>query len=394
MEEVHKNDSERRAETDASLVAERASADSEGGANARAVLRQLDDGIEHDRIVADERLLKFRGSMDVRVARCRLEETLGPLGLPTLAGERAAEDERKKVERGLTDDVLAEERQRSDVAVLAERQEHEADRLRLEAHRHETDTLLGTERSVTDITVAALGETRGALDRSRIDQAHQSDLLAMVTHDLRSPLSVIVMNVDCILEETTDPSIKEAAREALLATARMNRLLTDLLDVARVESGTLRIHRRPHDVRVLVDEVLKSYRPLFAARGVTLATEAPDVPLIASFDYDRIVQVLSNLLGNAMKYTPRRGTVVLRVEQGAGQIELTLRDSGTGIRADAVPHIFERFWQLDKEERRGLGLGLYICQVLVEAHGGRIGVESTYGKGATFRFTLPEAAAA
>jgi signal transduction histidine kinase len=145
---------------------------------------------------------------------------------------------------------------------------------------------------------------------------------------------------------------------------------------------------------VLVDEVLKSYRPLFAARGVTLATEAPDVPLIASFDYDRIVQVLSNLLGNAMKYTPRSGTVVLRVEQGAGQIELTLRDSGTGIRADAVPHIFERFWQLDKEERRGLGLGLYICQVLVEAHGGRIGVESTYGKGATFRFTLPEAAAA
>ena len=110
---------------------------------------------------------------------------------------------------------------------------------------------------------------------------------------------------------------------------------------------------------------------------------------MASFDHDRIIQVLSNLLGNAMKFTPRGGTVELHVEQKTNEIEFVLRDSGHGIAANALPHIFERFWQIDGYERRGLGLGLHICEKIIAGHGGRIWAESPAGRGATFRFTVP-----
>jgi signal transduction histidine kinase len=111
--------------------------------------------------------------------------------------------------------------------------------------------------------------------------------------------------------------------------------------------------------------------------------------VVASFDHDRIIQVLSNLLANAMKFTPANGTVDLHVEQRTDQVELVLRDDGPGIAATALPHIFKRFWQIDSSGRRGLGLGLHICEEIVAAHGGRIWVESELGRGTTFRFTLP-----
>jgi signal transduction histidine kinase len=111
--------------------------------------------------------------------------------------------------------------------------------------------------------------------------------------------------------------------------------------------------------------------------------------IVASFDHDRIVQVLSNLLGNAMKFVPAQGTVDLHVKRRDGQVEFVLHDNGPGIHPNALPNVFKRFWQIDSDKRRGLGLGLYICHEIVEAHGGRIWVESDFGKGATFRFTLP-----
>jgi signal transduction histidine kinase len=385
MDGVLKEVSARRALTDASLDAERAGADAEiSGAEAKA-LRELDDRIERDRLVADDRLLKFRQGADNRAARTRLASR----GDSTVAGERDASDERMKVERAVTDDVLAEERRRSDDAVQTERREHEGDRARLETRRQDTDDQLSTERSGADDSVAALAASRDALALAQSEEGHRTELLAMVTHDLRSPLSVIVMNAHLIVENTSDDATREAAGEVVLAASRMDRLLTDLLDVVRIESGILGIVKRPHDIGVLALEVHRSYEPLFAARGVTFTVDPPTGPLLASFDHDRIVQVLSNLLSNAMKLTPRNGTVALHVAVVKDGVELTLKDDGPGIQPEALPRVFERFWQVDSSARRGLGLGLYICQTLVQAHGGHIGVESTYGKGATFRFTLP-----
>jgi signal transduction histidine kinase len=197
------------------------------------------------------------------------------------------------------------------------------------------------------------------------------------------------MNAQFIDESTTDPALRETAQEVTRAAVRMDRLLADLLDVARIESGGLTITKRPHDVGAFVLEVVRSYRPLFADRRLIFTAEVPTPDLIASFDHDRIVQVLSNLLGNALKFMRPNGAVALQVKGAAQQVEFVLRDDGPGIAASHLPHLFERFWQLDNNARRGLGLGLFICKEIVEAHGGQISVESVLGKGSTFRFTLP-----
>jgi len=296
-------------------------------------------------------------------------------------------DADKQAERGVTDAALHSERQRADAAVETARAHHEDDLLQHAARRLDTDDQLSTERGGEDVNVTALGATKTALADARHEKARRGDVLAMVAHDLRSPLSVITLNADC-LGHAEDASLRELGQDMILAAARMERLVTDLLDVARCESGTLQIVKEPQDVGALVAEVLRSYHPLFVARGLTFDAEAP-AALVCPMDHDRIVQVLANLLGNAMKFTPRGGAVHLRAERSGAEVLFTLRDNGPGIAPDAIPHVFERFWQIDNDERRGLGLGLYICERIVTAHGGRIWVGSEIGKGATFSFTLP-----
>jgi signal transduction histidine kinase len=259
----------------------------------------------------------------------------------------------------------------------------------MEARRQDTDDQLSNERIDTDEAVASLGETRSALVHSERERARRRYVLSMVTHDLRSPLCVIAVNAEVIAADAQNASLREAAEEVTRAAARMERLLTDLLDVAGIESGTLSIVKRRHDVGALMTEVLRSYRPLFVDRDMTFVVDLPDAPLVASFDHDRIVQVLSNLLGNALKFMSPKGLARLRVEPGAQQLEFVLSDNGPGIRENALPHVFKQFWQIESDTRRGLGLGLYICEKIIQAHGGRIWAESVPGKGATFRFTLP-----
>jgi signal transduction histidine kinase len=386
MDGVRENIAAWRAHTDASLGAERASADAATDPPTATAQRVLDDRIERDRILADARLLKFRESADSMLAR---ERSASLARDSSVAIERQVVDAGKKAERAVTDALLDRERQRADTAVETERRQHEAGRARTEARRQDTDDKLSTERIGEDGTVSALDETKNALAHARGDQARRSDVLGMVAHDLRSPLSVIAMNAQVIAEATQEAASREAAQEVTLAAARMARLLTDLLDVARIESGTLRIVKREHDLGALMTEVLHSYQPLFAARGMTFAVEVPAAPVVVSFDHGRIVQVLSNLLGNAMKFTRLQGVVDLHVERRAQEVEFVLRDTGPGIQPDALPHVFKRFWQIDSDARRGLGLGLYMCEKIVQGHAGRIWVESEFGKGATFRFTLP-----
>jgi signal transduction histidine kinase len=374
-----------RAQTDASLGAERADTDSSRSLKIARTQRALDDLIEHDRIVADASLRSLRARNDSLLAHERLAS---PVLDQAVVLERRIADDGKKAERTITDAHVERQRQRADAGIEAERHEQELDRERQNARRQDTDEQLGEERSRADATTTALGETKVALEDARVEQAHHHDVLGIVAHDLRNPLHVITLNAQNIAEATTDAT-KEDALEVIRAAARMNRLLTDLLDVARIESKTLRITRRPHDVGVLLTEVLRSYRPLFADRGMTFSVGVPIPAIVAFFDRDRIVQVLSNLLGNAMKFTPREGAVHLHAVQAGGQIEFVLRDNGPGIHPDALAHVFERFWQIDSDTRRGLGLGLYICEKIVTLHGGRIWVESEHGHGATFRFTLP-----
>jgi signal transduction histidine kinase len=388
MERVRENIAVGRAHTDKSLGDERAKVDSTADVGNLAARRMLDDVIEQDRILADRKLWKFRDRADGMLADNRLR---WPDGASSVAIERQIADDGRTAERMATDAFVDGERQRTDAATEAGRQEHEADRTGMEARRQHTDDHLLLERYDADAAVNALDEAKAALAHAYGGPSPRGDVLAMVSHDLRSPLAIITLNAQTIAELVTSHEALEAVHEVRHAAARMERMLTDLLDVARIDSGTLRVVKGSYDIGLFLVEVRRSYRPLFEDRGIAFAVHMPPETFFASFDHDRIVQVLSNLLGNALKFTPVGGAVTMNVEHRADGIEFVLHNSGPGIRSADKPNLFRRFWQIDARERRGLCLGLHICEKIVVAHGGRIWAESEPGEGATFRFTLPAA---
>jgi signal transduction histidine kinase len=198
-----------------------------------------------------------------------------------------------------------------------------------------------------------------------------------------------------MLAETLEPTAPAQRQVAMVQRAgeRMNRLIQDLLDVKRMESGNLAVERMPVSPAALLSEGTESLRPIASAAGLTLKLDVPaELPAVPA-DRHRVHQVLSNLVGNAIKFTPRGGAIVVRGEDAPGEILVAVEDSGAGIPAEQLPHIFSQFWQGARTDRRGIGLGLAIAKGIVEAHGGRIWVESTLGAGSTFFFTLPKAPA-
>ena len=385
MESVRKSLAEKRENTDVSLGVERATGKVVTDAAARA-RRVADDLVEHERIVLDERLRKFRDSADFVLARERISSTV-PVGL--VAPERTLADKATMGEREIHDIVTEQERKRSDDAIHLQRREQLAGPGKL-ARQADTDEKLGAERLRVDRAVTFLGSTEQALSFAEEEIQRRSNVLAMVAHELRNPLSIISMNAQFIADRVVDPEVCEPATEVQHSVARMNRLLQDLIDLARIEGGSFGIVKRPVDVGGLLSEILAAYGPLFSKRGSAFICEPRAPGIVAMFDHDRIVQVLSNLLCNAMKFTPSGGTVSLLMERRADSIELAVKDTGAGISAHALPHVFNRFWQGSSEPGTGLGLGLYICEKIISAHAGRIWVESEVGRGTTFRFTLPQ----
>jgi signal transduction histidine kinase len=385
MEVIRKSIAEKRGSTDASLDAERASADIVAIEAVERARRLADDLIERERIVVDEQLRKFRDSADIVLAYQRLASTAQ---VDSVTSERVLADKAKIGEREINDIILKQERHRSDDAMQVQRDASAPDRDE-GTRRADTDEKLRDERLRVDRAVSLLGSTEDALSIAEQEVQRRSNVLAMVAHELRNPLCVIAMNTEFIAGTLVDPEARESADEVQRSIARMQRLLMDLVDLARIEGGALRIVKLPFDVGALVSEILAAYQPLFSKRGVTFTSSVGAPGVIAAFDHDRIVQVLSNLLSNAMKFTPAGGAVTLRLERYDDHVELAVSDTGPGIAADALPRVFNRFWQARSEPGTGLGLGLYICEKIIAAHAGRIWVESEIGSGTTFRFTLP-----
>ena len=250
-----------------------------------------------------------------------------------------------------------------------------------------------TRRIVTD-EVARMALSR-AYDEARQAIDAREDVLKMVSHDLRNPLNTISMSAGLMLEVAL-PEDQRVKQLSMIKRAgeRMNRLIQDLLDVAKIEAGRLGIEPKPIDIGPLVSEAVDMLRPLAMEKGIRLdVLVATGLPVIAA-DAGRVLQVLSNLVGNAIKFTPRGGRVTIRVELVAGSVRFCVADTGPGIPPEQLPKIFGRFWQADRSDRRGIGLGLAIAKGIVEAHGGRIDVESRVGEGTTFYFTLAAEGAA
>ena len=226
--------------------------------------------------------------------------------------------------------------------------------------------------------------------------AAREEVLKVVSHDLRNPLSTIGMAASLLLEEEgLAPAVRTRQLQTIKrAGERMNRLIQDLLEVAKLEAGRMALKIRPVEVGALVAEAFDVLNPIAGAQSITLETEvAAGLPSVEA-DAGRIQQVLSNLVGNAVKFTPAGGRVTIRAVAVENTVRMSVADTGAGIPAERLEHVFGRFWQADRTDRRGLGLGLAIAQAIVEAHGGRIWAESEVGKGTTFYFTLPQQSSA
>jgi signal transduction histidine kinase len=352
--------------------------------NARRI---ADDRLERERVAADDRLWKFRERVDSLLAHERSVSS----GEGCFA-ERTEADQHTRDERRNMDVVVERERDRADAHVDTQRRVQDFDEAEAAARGLDTNAELIMERRRADRTLIALEKAQSSLATAQDGRGHERDVFAIVTHDLRGPLSVMAANAHFIAKKSHDSTIREAAEDMVSVATRMGRLLMDLMDAARIDSGKLRIVKASHDACALAAEIRQSYQPLFASQKLTFGADIPRGSAFAPLDYDRVIQVLSNLLGNALKFTPEGGTVRLRVQAQASALEFVVRDPGPGIAASALPHIFEKFWQPGTNGARGLGLGLHICKSIIEEHGGKIWVESTVGQGAAFFFTLPLAA--
>ncbi len=226
-------------------------------------------------------------------------------------------------------------------------------------------------------------------------QKSQRDFVANVSHELKTPLTSVQGYAQAILDGTADetPEARRQAASVILNEAgRMHRLVVDLLDLARLDAGTADLQRIPVDLRALLKDIAEKFTPQARAASVDILVETTEVPTITG-DGDRLAQVFTNLVDNALKHTPAQGRITLRTMPAGSGVLVDVIDTGSGIPSEAIPHIFDRFYQADPSrqggQKHGAGLGLAIAREIVQAHGGTISVRSALGQGSIFRVILP-----
>ena len=235
----------------------------------------------------------------------------------------------------------------------------------------------------------------GMMMRTQASQRSQRDFVANVSHELKTPLTSIQGFAQAILDGTadSDEARQKAAQVIYDESGRMHRMVLDLLDLARLDSGTADITMSPVKMTALLNAVAEKFSPQLQRTGVQIKVEgAENLPAVTA-DGDRLAQVFTNLVDNALKFTPQGGSILLHVSVVNGEMRVAVSDTGMGISAEVQKHIFERFYQADPArkggEKHGAGLGLAIASEIVQAHGGRISVRSRQGEGATFEVFLP-----
>jgi PAS domain S-box-containing protein len=257
--------------------------------------------------------------------------------------------------------------------------------------RDKDDNVIGFLHLARDITEKKRYEQR----LKELDQM-KSAFVSNVSHELRTPLTAIKASADNMLDRLLgDLNEKQTGYLTRIKsnTDRLARLINDLLDLSTIEAGKINLRLMNLPLVALVKEAAESLRPVATEKLIQLKVVSADPKAIAWADRDKVIQVLMNLIGNALKFTPPHGTVTVGVTKNdAAWMQISVTDSGPGIPAEEVSNVFGRFYQIDragKQKTQGTGLGLAISKALVEMHGGKIWVESEVGKGSVFYFTLP-----
>ena len=233
------------------------------------------------------------------------------------------------------------------------------------------------------------------LERVQSSQNSQRNFVANVSHELKTPLTSIQGFAQAIMDGTaaTPEARHQAAAVIYKEAGRMHRMALDLLDLARLDAGTADLKMSPVDVTGLLRAVVEKFEPMAAQANVRFELEMASDLTAMNADGDRLAQVFTNLVDNALKFTPPGGTITIRAVQDRGEVQVSVADTGQGIASDAIPHIFDRFFRADSARsggaQHGAGLGLAIVQEIVAAHGGRISVRSSAGRGTAFLVHLP-----
>jgi signal transduction histidine kinase len=335
---------------------------------------------DSDRVLHDARMAEVAADAVIEAARLKADAVL------VLAREKA--DEATRPSQPLGQAIVDEDRARADA--LLEVQRTTADdqsRRDREAERLALARLLPLEREHTDRDLLT--------ERGRSDDAiaNRDGFLAIVSHDLRILLRGIAFSS---VPLTNGPVHTEEGRRVVETgnriqhfAARMNCLISDLVDVMSIDAGQMSCAIAPADPRAVITETVAAFHDSAARKGITLETDVRDSLSSAAFDHDRILQVLANLVSNALKFTKRGGRVCVRGQGQDDQIHFSVADTGPGIPQSMLESVFVRFWQTSANDPRGSGLGLYIARSIVEAHGGRIWAVSKIGEGSVFHVTLP-----
>ena len=229
------------------------------------------------------------------------------------------------------------------------------------------------------------------LDTVRAALRSREEIVGVVSHDLRNPVAAVKMLSRAVLIEMDDGGTSRAENILLIAKAaeQMDALIRDLLDVSRLDAGKLTIHQESVDPSALLSGSLQTLLPLVEEKAIELDLQLEvGLPKVQA-DSERIQQTISNLVGNAIKFTPSGGKIIVRTRSTGEEVIVSVIDTGTGICAEQLPKVFDRYWQSARTDRGGAGLGLAIAKGIVVGHGGRIWIESTPGQGTTASFTLP-----
>ncbi|HEV7388479.1 MAG TPA: HAMP domain-containing sensor histidine kinase [Gemmatimonadaceae bacterium] len=263
--------------------------------------------------------------------------------------------------------------------------------------------LLNRARSLAEFRAAELKKLNEEVGRSYDSERERrqvaellaqtrEEVLGVVAHDLRNPLNLIITSTDLLMQDNLDgPRRTEMLGVTMRAGKHMNRLIGDLLDTVRLQAGKFALDLETVPVDAILQQADETFRPLATKRHIQLSIITPGDGVAVRADPLRVSQVVGNIVGNAIKFTPNEGKVTIRSAANGNHVAIEVSDTGPGIAAKDIGHLFDNFWQARNNDHRGVGLGLAIAKGVIDAHGGKIWCDSTPGRGSTFFFTLPRA---